>query len=95
MRNLGCPFVGNIREGVWIDEREANEEDVCVWVGKGTESVVVILPSCVPETKADWPTVNKYISCVVVKTVQGNEGAGLRIERERIKSGIHAMRFPL
>ena len=33
----------------WRINGEAHEDDICVWVRKRAQSVIVFLPSCVPQ----------------------------------------------
>ena len=68
MADLRVPLVSYIVEGVGINERKADEEDICVRVGERPQTIVVVLTSCIPEPQADRPTIDEYICCVVVKT---------------------------
>lgn len=43
------PFFLDILETGWRSDVEADEEDVCLGVGEGTETVVVFLACCVEE----------------------------------------------
>ena len=42
-----------ISEGVLVDEREANEEDVGVGVAEGPESLIVVLSGRVPASEGN------------------------------------------
>lgn len=48
---LRQPFVQRVIEGFRIGQREADEEDISVWVGKRSKAFVLVLTSGVPEPK--------------------------------------------
>ena len=42
----------DILEAVWADDAEADQEHVCVWVGDGPQSVVILLTRRVKKREA-------------------------------------------
>lgn len=52
----------------WAHKRETNEEHISLGVRERTQSVVIFLTSCIPQTQVDWLSVNHYIGRVVIKT---------------------------
>lgn len=63
--NLGPDVV----KGWRADNGEADEEDVCLRVGERSQSIVVFLSSGIPQSQADWLSINHHTCRVVVKTV--------------------------
>ena len=59
--NLGVPLVLNVFEGDGADQREACEEDIGLWVGERSESVVVFLAGRVPEVEGDEPPIQAHV----------------------------------
>merc|ERR1719327_694609 len=47
--HLWRPLLGDVLQRVWRVNGEAHEDDICVWVGERAQSVIVFLPSCVPQ----------------------------------------------
>ena len=45
----------------WTDEGKANDEDVGLGVGQGSETVIVLLTSCVPQAKTDDLPIDHYL----------------------------------
>ena len=43
MPDLRRPFFGDVLEAVWAIDGETHEDHICVWVGEGAESIVVLL----------------------------------------------------
>ena len=60
--NLGDPLVGNIVERRGVDDREHGEEDVGLGVGEGTEAVILLLASSVPEAVVNGLVVNHHVA---------------------------------
>lgn len=46
---------------------EAYQEDISLRIRKWTESVIVLLPSSIPEPKTDWFPIDHHIRRVIVK----------------------------
>jgi hypothetical protein len=61
------PLGSNVVEGSRGDHREADEEHISLWVGKWSQSVIVLLASSIPQTKVDWFAINHYVCRVVIK----------------------------
>lgn len=51
-----------------VDEREAYEEHVGLWVGERPQSVVVLLPRSIPETQVDRLAIHHHVRGVVVES---------------------------
>lgn len=51
------------------NNREASQEDVCLGVGKGSQTIIVLLACSVPEVQADKLSTNAQVFRVVVKPV--------------------------
>ena len=65
-RNYGY-LSSDILVGSWRDEREANEEHICLGVGQRSQSVVVLLSCSVPQTQVNRPAVYHDVSGVVIE----------------------------
>jgi hypothetical protein len=61
----------HVVEGRGADDGETDEEDVCLRVRKGTETVVILLTSSIPETETDGLAINHDTGRVVVEAVNG------------------------
>ena len=48
MSYFGRPLLGDVFQTVRAVDGETHEDDVCVWVGEGTEAIVILLTCCVP-----------------------------------------------
>ena len=51
------------------NNREASQEDICLWVGEGSQTIIVLLACSVPEVQADKLSTNAQVFRVVVKPV--------------------------
>lgn len=58
MFDLRGPFLWDVLERVWGVYTEAHEDHVSVGVGEGPQSVIVLLPSCVPQCELNLTTGN-------------------------------------
>lgn len=57
----------NVVVGWRADNGEANEEDICLRVGEWSQSIVVFLSSSIPQSQADWLSINHHTCRVVVE----------------------------
>lgn len=67
MFDLWTPFRGDVLERGGGHHGEADEEDVCLWVGEGAEAVVVLLPRGVPQSQGHRHSVADHWGGVVVE----------------------------
>ena len=44
MPDFGRPFLGDVFETVWAVDGEAHQNDVCVGVREGPQTIIVLLP---------------------------------------------------
>ena len=47
--HLWGPLLGDIFQRVWGVYGKAHKNDICVWVGERSQSVVILLSSCIPQ----------------------------------------------
>ena len=73
MLNLGEPFGFDVVEGGRADDREADEEDVRLWIGEGSKSVIIFLPGRIPQAEADGFSINHHTRRVIVEAVQAGQ----------------------
>ncbi len=66
------PFVVYVRVGAWTDDTITNKKDVGLRVRQGSQTIVVLLPRCVPETQAYCYVVDHYCRCVIIETRKKN-----------------------
>lgn len=50
------------------DEREADEEDICLRVGQRAQTVVILLSGSIPKSQVDGLAIDHDIGRVVVET---------------------------
>ena len=67
MTNLRKPLSSNILKTCWIDQREADQENISLWVRKWPQSIVILLTSCIPKAEVYWFTIYHDIRRVIVK----------------------------
>ena len=56
--HLGEPLLPNVLEGRGRRHREADEEDISLWIGQGSETIVVFLSSRIEEAEGIWFVTN-------------------------------------
>lgn len=72
IRERGCTnLCADVIEGGWADDGEADEEDVGLRVGEGSESVIIFLPSSIPQTEADGLPIDHHAGRVVIEPGSG------------------------
>lgn len=77
--HLRVPFGPDVFERGRIDQREAYEKHVRLGVGQRPQTVVIFLPSRIPQAQIDWLTVDHHVGRVVVehgRNVLAWEGIG-------------------
>lgn len=52
--DFGEPFLPYVLEGGWRCDTEANQEDVCLWVRQGPQSIVIFLSGGIEQSKSIW-----------------------------------------
>ena len=67
MKNLGDPLLLNVVERIGRVDGEADEDDVGIRVGEGTESVVILLSGGIPEGELDALAVDNNVGDVVLE----------------------------
>jgi len=67
VHHLGYPLLLDVVEGVRTVDSEADEDDVGIRVGQGSETVIIFLTGGIPQGKLDVFTVNLDISDVVLE----------------------------
>jgi len=67
MGDLGPPLGSHVLKAGRADQREADEEYVCLWVGEGSEAVVVFLSGSIPETERNRLSVHHHVCRVIVE----------------------------
>lgn len=70
MLDLREPFRFDVVEGGRADDGEADQEDVGLGIGEGSESVIIFLPRGVPESEADGFAVDHHTCGVVVEAAR-------------------------
>jgi hypothetical protein len=60
-------FFASIDEGGGLDNREDDEEDVAVGICEGSQSIVLFLASCVPESQGDHTSIDLDGGGIVVE----------------------------
>lgn len=53
------------------DQREADQEHIGLGIRERTESVVILLPSSIPQSEGDGLPIDHYIGRVVIKYCRG------------------------
>lgn len=66
--DFGEPLSFYVVEGRWADDREADEKDVCLRIGQGSESIVIFLTSRVPQSQAYWLAIDHDARRVVIES---------------------------
>jgi len=61
------PLVENVFERISGDEAKANEKHIRLWVTEGAKSVIVLLPSSVPQREINDGLINSDVAVVVVE----------------------------
>ena len=69
MQYLWIPFMVDVFKRAGANNREASQEDICLWVGEGSQTIIVLLACSVPEVQADKLSTNAQVFRVVVKPV--------------------------
>lgn len=67
VKNLGDPLLLNVVERIGRVDGEADEDDVGIRVGEGTESVVILLSGGIPEGELDALAVDNNVGDVVLE----------------------------
>ena len=49
-------------------QRKANQKNICLWIGKGTQSVVIFLTCSIPQSQIDRFSIHHNICRVIIKT---------------------------
>ena len=71
--DLGCPLLGDVLQAVRRVYTKAHQDDVGVWVGQGTQSVVVLLAGGIPQCQLNLgrgKCVNEVLS--IINIIFGN-----------------------
>lgn len=64
---LRIPLCPDVLKAGRVDEGEADEEHVSLWVGEWTQAVVILLSRCIPEPQVDRLPIHHHIGGVVVE----------------------------
>lgn len=67
MRHFRIPFRPHVFKRGRIHQTEAQQEAVSLRITKRSQSIVVFLAGCVPQSQVDRSAVDHYVSRVVVK----------------------------
>merc|ERR1719317_1137769 len=71
--------------------RKADKKDVGLWVGQRSQTVVVLLPSGIPESKVDGLAIDHHVRAVVVENsrdvLSGERVGGVGNEEARFTDG--------
>lgn len=65
----------HVIKGWRADDREADQENVGLWVGEWSEAVVIFLSGGIPQSQADRSAVDHHAGRVVVEAVRSRESA--------------------
>lgn len=66
--DYGKAYLGlDVVEGWWGDDREADEEDVGLWIGEWAETVVIFLSGSIPKSERNWLSIDHHRGGVVVE----------------------------
>merc|ERR1711860_110409 len=65
MQNLGDPLLQNIVQRVRGVDGETDQNHVGVWVGQGSQSVVIFLTGSIPKGQFDFSSVDLDVSNIV------------------------------
>jgi hypothetical protein len=67
MGYLREPLRGHVLKGRRANDREADEENIGLWVGQRAETIVIFLTGCIPKPQVDRLPVDHHVRAVVVK----------------------------
>ena len=82
MIDLGVPLSLDVVEGRGANDREADQEDICLRVGERSQAIIIFLSRSIPQTQADRLPINHH-TCRVVIEDGGNVFAGEGVGRVR------------
>lgn len=57
----------NVVKGIWRVDSEADQDDVGVWVGQWTETIVILLAGGIPQGQLDVLSINFDVGDVVLE----------------------------
>ena len=57
----------NVVKGIWRVDREADQDDVGVWVGQWTETIVILLAGGIPQGQLDVLSINFDVGDIVLE----------------------------
>lgn len=77
-------------EGRGADDGETNQEYIGLWVGQGSQSVVILLASSVPESQADGLSIDHDAGGVVIEAIGGSGKAVYGKGRSPYTVGIYS-----
>lgn len=67
MAAFWSPFFHYVLKRIWVIHGKADEKDIRVWVGEGSQSVVIFLASCVSKNRqceiSNHPDFPKICKC--------------------------------
>lgn len=67
VQDFSDPLFLHVVEGIWRVDSEADEDDVGVWVGQRSQSVVVFLASSIPESQLADAAVDLDFGDIILK----------------------------
>mmetsp|Transcript_34394 Transcript_34394/g.86365 ORF Transcript_34394/g.86365 Transcript_34394/m.86365 type:complete len:205 (-) Transcript_34394:415-1029(-) len=79
MRDLGPPLRFHVSERCGTDDREANQEDVGLRIGKWAKAIIILLAGSIPQSKGNCSVVHHNIGAVII------EHGGDILLRERVR----------
>jgi hypothetical protein len=54
VRNLGVPLGADVLERAGVDDGEADQENIGLWVGERAETIIVLLSGCDAREENIW-----------------------------------------
>ena len=77
--DLRKPLGPYIVEGGAGGDGEAHQKHVCLGVRQRSQSIIILLTGCIPQTKVDWLVVHHHIRTIVIEhswNILSREGVG-------------------
>lgn len=60
-------LLASIDEGRWLNDREDDQKNIAIRVGKWSQSIILLLASGVPKSEVDHSTINLDRCRIVIK----------------------------
>ena len=74
------PFGLDIVKGRGADDRETDQKDIGLRVREWPKSIIILLPSSIPQSQADWFSIHHDTRRIIVEAVLGVNNIPGKIE---------------